>query len=95
MDLRQNTGVEGGETAIKLARRWGYDVKGVEQVGPELVPWVGEHITAPTVPMQIPSDVHFGSTAPMSPVPILDSHWLKVDPSPIISTAWSKNLAVV
>ncbi|CAM9627845.1 unnamed protein product, partial [Discosporangium mesarthrocarpum] len=26
-----NTGVEGGETAIKLARRWGYDVKGVEQ----------------------------------------------------------------
>lgn len=28
----QNTGVEGGETAIKLARRWGYDVKGVEEV---------------------------------------------------------------
>ena len=26
-----NTGVEGGETAIKLARRWAYDVKGVEQ----------------------------------------------------------------
>ncbi|CAM9714330.1 unnamed protein product [Ectocarpus sp. 4 AP-2014] len=26
-----NTGVEGGETAIKLARRWGYDVKGVEE----------------------------------------------------------------
>jgi acetylornithine/succinyldiaminopimelate/putrescine aminotransferase len=24
-----NTGVEAGETAIKLARRWGYDVKGV------------------------------------------------------------------
>ena len=24
-----NTGVEGGETAIKLARRWAYDVKGV------------------------------------------------------------------
>lgn len=24
-----NTGVEGGESAIKLARRWGYDVKGV------------------------------------------------------------------
>lgn len=22
-----NTGVEGGETACKLARRWGYDVK--------------------------------------------------------------------
>jgi 4-aminobutyrate aminotransferase-like enzyme len=27
--LPMNTGVEGGETAVKLARRWGYDVKGV------------------------------------------------------------------
>lgn len=26
-----NTGVEGGETAIKLARRWGYAVKGIPQ----------------------------------------------------------------
>lgn len=25
-----NTGVEGGETACKLARRWGYDVKKIE-----------------------------------------------------------------
>jgi len=25
--LPMNTGVEGGETAIKLARRWGYDIK--------------------------------------------------------------------
>ena len=22
-----NTGVEGGETAVKLARKWGYEVK--------------------------------------------------------------------
>jgi len=29
--LPMNTGVEGGETAIKLARRWGYDVKGVKK----------------------------------------------------------------
>lgn len=29
--LPMNTGVEGGETAIKLARRWGYDVKGIPQ----------------------------------------------------------------
>ena len=29
--LPMNTGVEGGETAIKLARRWGYTVKGIEQ----------------------------------------------------------------
>jgi ornithine--oxo-acid transaminase len=24
-----NSGVEGGETAIKLARRWGYNIKGI------------------------------------------------------------------
>jgi len=29
--LPMNTGVEGGETAIKLARRWGYENKGVEK----------------------------------------------------------------
>lgn len=28
--LPMNTGVEGGETAIKLARRWGYAVKGIK-----------------------------------------------------------------
>ncbi|KAL3934882.1 MAG: hypothetical protein SGBAC_009493 [Bacillariaceae sp.] len=27
--LPMNTGVEGGETAVKLARRWGYQVKGI------------------------------------------------------------------
>ncbi|CAF0773561.1 unnamed protein product [Adineta steineri] len=27
--LPMNTGVEGGETAIKLARKWGYNVKGI------------------------------------------------------------------
>lgn len=32
-----NTGVEGGETAVKLARRWGYDVKGVPQNLAEIV----------------------------------------------------------
>lgn len=29
--LPMNTGVEGGETAIKLAKRWGYAVKGIEE----------------------------------------------------------------
>ncbi|MBS4043154.1 MAG: ornithine--oxo-acid transaminase [Chitinophagaceae bacterium] len=29
--LPMNTGVEGGETAVKLARRWGYDKKGIEE----------------------------------------------------------------
>lgn len=27
--LAMNTGVEAGDTAVKLARRWAYDVKGV------------------------------------------------------------------
>lgn len=27
--LPMNTGVEGGETAVKLARRWGYEIKGI------------------------------------------------------------------
>ena len=26
-----NTGVEGGETANKIARKWGYEVKGIEE----------------------------------------------------------------
>ena len=29
MTERMNTGVEGGETAVKLARKWGYQVKGI------------------------------------------------------------------
>ncbi len=29
--LPMNTGVEGGETALKLARRWAYDIKGVAE----------------------------------------------------------------
>ena len=29
--LPMNTGVEGGETAIKLARRWGYNVQGIAE----------------------------------------------------------------
>jgi len=29
--LPMNTGVEAGETAFKLARRWGYDIKGIEK----------------------------------------------------------------
>ena len=29
--LPMNTGVEGGETAVKLARKWAYEVKGIEE----------------------------------------------------------------
>ena len=35
--LHMNTGVEGGETAIKLARRWGYHVKGIPDNKAEII----------------------------------------------------------
>ncbi|KAJ6645626.1 Ornithine aminotransferase, mitochondrial [Pseudolycoriella hygida] len=35
--LPMNTGVEGGETACKLARRWGYDVKKIEKNRAQIV----------------------------------------------------------
>jgi ornithine--oxo-acid transaminase len=35
--LPMNTGVEGGETAIKLARRWGYKVKGIAENQAEIL----------------------------------------------------------
>jgi ornithine--oxo-acid transaminase len=35
--LPMNTGVEGGETAIKLARRWGYSVKGIAENKAEII----------------------------------------------------------
>jgi ornithine--oxo-acid transaminase len=35
--LPMNTGVEGGETAIKLARRWGYNVKGIAENNARIV----------------------------------------------------------
>ncbi len=35
--LPMNTGVEGGETAVKLARRWAYDVKGIKKYDAKIV----------------------------------------------------------
>ena len=35
--LPMNTGVEGGETAIKLARKWGYEVKGISEGNAKIV----------------------------------------------------------
>lgn len=35
--LPMNTGVEGGETACKLARRWGYDVKKIAENRAQIV----------------------------------------------------------
>ncbi len=35
--LPMNTGVEGGETAVKLARKWAYDVKGIKKYDAKVV----------------------------------------------------------
>jgi ornithine--oxo-acid transaminase len=35
--LPMNTGVEGGETAVKLARRWAYDIKGVPKYEAKII----------------------------------------------------------
>ncbi len=35
--LPMNTGVEGDETAVKLARRWAYDVKGIEKYKAKII----------------------------------------------------------
>ncbi|AFH48670.1 Ornithine-oxo-acid transaminase [Ignavibacterium album JCM 16511] len=35
--LPMNTGVEGGETAVKLARRWAYDVKGIKKYNAKII----------------------------------------------------------
>ena len=35
--LPMNTGVEGDETAVKLARKWGYDVKGIPQYEAKII----------------------------------------------------------
>jgi ornithine--oxo-acid transaminase len=32
-----NTGVEGGETALKIARKWAYEVKGVQPDSAEII----------------------------------------------------------
>ena len=37
MALPMNTGAEAVETAIKAARRWGYEIKGVEKNKAEII----------------------------------------------------------
>lgn len=41
MALPMNTGAEAVETAVKAARRWGYDVKGIEENHAEIIACVG------------------------------------------------------
>ncbi|MFJ5964528.1 ornithine--oxo-acid transaminase [Bacillus sp. NPDC093026] len=41
MALPMNTGAEAVETAVKAARRWGYDIKGIEENCAEIIACVG------------------------------------------------------
>ena len=41
MVLPMNTGAEAVETAVKAARRWGYDVKGIAENQAEIIACVG------------------------------------------------------
>ncbi|PRR98432.1 ornithine--oxo-acid transaminase [Bacillus sp. NMCN6] len=41
MALPMNTGAEAVETAVKTARRWGYDIKGIEENRAEIIACVG------------------------------------------------------
>jgi ornithine--oxo-acid transaminase len=66
--LTMNTGVEGGETAIKLARRWGYDVKGIAD-GEAIVVFVegnfwGRTISAISTSQDPSSYARFGPYTP-------------------------------
>ena len=60
MVLPMNTGVEATETAVKIARKWAYKVKGVEQ-GKALVFCVtdnfhGRSVRAPGSRIAVPRD---------------------------------------
>ena len=35
--LPMNSGVEAGETAVKLARKWGYEKKGIEKNSAKII----------------------------------------------------------
>lgn len=41
MALPMNTGAEAVETALKAARRWGYDVKGIDENQAEIIACIG------------------------------------------------------
>lgn len=66
--LPMNTGVEAGETAVKVARKWGYEVKGVEQnkarvLFPENNFW-GRTISASSTQSEYKSFNNFGPFPP-------------------------------
>ena len=64
--LPMNTGVEAVETAIKLARRWGYDVKGIPENKARII--VFEEIFMAVPARSFPSAVIPGSYSRFGPL---------------------------
>lgn len=66
--LMMNTGVEGGETAIKLARKWAYEVKGVEPNQAKLIfaenNFMGRTVAAVSASTDPSSFTNFGPFVP-------------------------------
>lgn len=66
--LMMNTGVEGGETAIKLARKWAYEVKGVESNQAKLIfaenNFMGRTVAAVSASTDPSSFTNFGPFVP-------------------------------
>ena len=68
MALPMNTGVEAVETAIKLARKWGYDKKTIEEDGAEIIVFRdnfhGRTITAVSLSSEVSYRQGFGPFTP-------------------------------
>ncbi|WP_412855824.1 ornithine--oxo-acid transaminase [Bacillus sp. 179-C3.3 HS] len=82
MALPMNTGAEAVETAIKAARRWGYDVKGIEENRAEIVACVGNFHGRTMTAVSLSSEAEYQrGFGPMLPgiklVPYGDIHALR------------------
>ncbi len=68
MSLPMNSGAEAVETAIKLARRWGYDVKGIENNKAEIIVATGNFHGRTTTIVGFSDDPSsFGGFGPYTP----------------------------
>ena len=82
MALPMNTGVEAVETGIKLARRWGYDVKGIPADSAEIVVFSnnfhGRTVSAVSASTTPEYRKHFGPFVPgFAPIPFGDADALE------------------
>lgn len=59
MVLPMNTGAEAVESAIKVARRWAYDVKGVEENKAEVIGCIGNFHGRTMVPVSLSSEKEY------------------------------------